>query len=395
MLSGKRIHHKMVNKMGKKNNNHSSSIVNKILVPLDGSALAECVLPHARAFAKAFQSDVTFLHVVERDNKDDGSQVDPISWQLRKMEAQTYLNAVARQWVARIAKPNKESKDVDVVNVIETAADAGWESEEEAATPEDPEVEMLEGAAAERIIDYVDEHEDELDLLVISSHGHGGLSKWNLSSVVQKIIYRAFKSFLLIRAFSSDCSKTADATYRRILVPLDGSKRAECVLPFATKLAQAHGAELLLAHVVTRPPMVQHQLLAAEVSELVERLVERNTAEATHYLEQIQARLAPEAEIRLLVSHSPADALLELAETVEADLVVLSAHGYSGENTRPFGSVVTSFISYGDSTLLVIQDLPQDRIRPTRAEVAASKNINNHIGLRKAIAYAQPAFWSY
>lgn len=304
------------------------------------------------------------------------------------MEAQTYLNAVARQWVARLSKAGKEDVETDLQWNDETGA-------EDAAALEEPELQMLEGTAAERIIDYVDEREHDLDLLVVSTHGQGGLSKWNLSSVVQKIVYRAFKSFLLVRAFCSDSGKTADATYRRLLVPLDGSKRAECVLPFATKLAQAHGAELLLVHVVTRPPLVQQQLMATDVSELVERLVEQNTAEATRYLEQIRARLAPQAEVQLLVNHSPADALLELAEAVEADLVVLSAHGYSGENTRPFGSVVTSFISYGDSTLLVIQDLPQNRIRPTRAEVAASKSINNHIGLSKAIAYAQPAFWSY
>jgi nucleotide-binding universal stress UspA family protein len=220
------------------------------------------------------------------------------------------------------------------------------------------------------------------------------LSKWNLSSVVQKIVYRAFRSFLLVRAFSPDCDKVIDLTYRRILVPLDGSKRAEVVLPFATMLAQAHGAELLLVHAVTRPPMVQQQLMATEDNELVDRLVSRNTAEATRYLEQLQARLAPQAEVQLLVSHSAADALLELAETAGADLVILSAHGYSGENARPYGSVVTSFITYGSSPLLVIQDLPQDRIRPALAEVAASRNVSN-IGLSKAIAYAQPAFWTY
>lgn len=346
-----------LSKMSK--NMSNGSIVNNILIPLDGSTLAECVLPHARAFARAFDSGVTMLHVVERDDRTGASQIDPVSWQLRKMEAQTYLNTMNQQW---------ESNDGP------------------------PESVLLEGTAADRIIEYVDER--DLDLLVVSSHGQSGLSKWNLSSVVQKIVYRAFKSFLLVRAFSPECNKVVDMTYRRILVPLDGSKRAEIVLPFVTKLAQAHEAELLFVHAVTRPPMVQQQLMATEDSELVERLVSRNTAEATRYLEQLQARLAPQAEVRLLVSHSAADALLEFAETSDADLVILSAHGYSGENTRPYGSVVTSFISYGSSPLLVIQDLPQDRIRPTLAEVAANRNVSN-IGLSKAIAYAQPAFWTY
>jgi nucleotide-binding universal stress UspA family protein len=251
---------------------------------------------------------------------------------------------------------------------------------------------MLEGTAAERIIEYVDER--DLDLVVVSTHGQSGLSKWNLSSVVQKIVNRAFKSLLLVRAFNPDCNSSTDVSYRRILVPLDGSIRAEYVLPFATKLAKAHGAELLLVHAVAQPPMVQQQAMTAEDSELIERFISRNTAEAARYLERLQARLAPQAEIKVLVGPSQADTLLDFAANTNVDLVILSAHGQSGENTRPYGSVVTSFISYGASPLLVIQDLPQDRIRPTQAEVAANKNVSS-IGLSKAIAYAQPAFWTY
>jgi nucleotide-binding universal stress UspA family protein len=351
----------MVRKMSKiSKENGNGTILSHILIPLDGSPLAECVIPHARAFAKAFHSDVTLLHVVERDDQSSAAQIDPVSWQLRKMEAQTYLTAMNQQW-----------EPVDGP----------------------PEQVLLEGAAAERIIDYVDER--DLDLLIVSSHGQGGLSKWNLSSVVQKVIYRAFRSFLLVRAFDPGCDEGAGKTYRRILVPLDGSKRAEIVLPFATKLAQTHEAELLLVYAVTRPAMVQQQFLSAEDSELVERLVNRNTAEATRYLEQVQARLIPQTEARLLVGHSTADTLLEFAETADIDLVILSAHGYSGENTRPYGSVVSSFIAYGSSPLLVIQDLPQDRIRPAPAEIVARRSVSSTIGLSKAIAYAQPAFWSY
>jgi nucleotide-binding universal stress UspA family protein len=348
----------MRKQMNQINPTNTGNILNNMVIPLDGSALAECVLPHARAFAKAFHPDVTLLHVVERDNTTGAAQIDPVSWQLRKMEAQAYLKKMNQQW---------KTDEAEAENVL------------------------LEGTAAERIIEYVDER--DLDLMVVSSHGQSGLSKWNLSSVVQKIIYRAFRSFLLVRAFNPDCNQVDEVNYRRILVPLDGSKRAEYVLPFATRLAQAHEAELFLVHIVTRPPMVQ-QPMSAEDSELVERLVSRNTAEATRYLEQVQARLSGLVETRVLISQSEADELLSFAETTGVDLVVLSAHGSSPDTTRPYGSVVTSFISYGSSPLLVIQDMPQDRIRPTQAEVAASRGFNN-IGHSKAIAYAQPAFWTY
>ena len=67
-----------------------------ILVPLDLSVLAECVLPHAVAIARAFQSHVTLFNVLERSSGPDCSNgVDPFERLLRKAEAESYLRSVA------------------------------------------------------------------------------------------------------------------------------------------------------------------------------------------------------------------------------------------------------------------------------------------------------------
>ncbi len=69
-----------------------------ILVPLDGSSLAECVLPHVVAIAKAFNSQITLLQVMERAPTANQTQsVDPLGWHIRKAEASVYLENIVAQ----------------------------------------------------------------------------------------------------------------------------------------------------------------------------------------------------------------------------------------------------------------------------------------------------------
>ncbi|MGH2537723.1 MAG: universal stress protein [Candidatus Promineifilaceae bacterium] len=330
-------------------------MLNKILAPLDSSDLAQRVLPHAQALAKAFQGEVTLLHVLEMEHRGDATQIDPISWQMRRAEAQSYLNAVAEAW---------QGGDVGLENVL------------------------LEGSAADAILDYVEKNEP--DLIVLSSHGQSGLTQWSLSSVAQKIIYGAYKSFLLVRARQAEPAERPDVHYQRIMVPLDGSKRAEYVLPLAVQLAQAQGARLLLVHAISQPDLVPQQPLSAEDMELIERVMHRNRSAAATYLKQLQARLGCESETRLLVGRNDADALLESLDSDEVDLLILNAHGHSGEGLRPYGSVVSSLIANGSSHLLVVQDLPQHALRPAHAQSQAQlplRNGANNGGLSHPVAY--------
>src|SRR5690606_36169065 len=97
--------------------------------------------------------------------------------------------------------------------------------------------------------------------------------------------------------------------YQKVLVPLDGSQRAEVILPVVTALAQDHDPKFLLTHVVSRPEMPRHAPPSHEETELVERLVELNHAEASRYLESFAPRIPGDVETRLLVSDNVAAAL--------------------------------------------------------------------------------------
>lgn len=310
-----------------------------ILIPLDGSPLAECVLPHAVAFARTFGATCTLVHVLEiTSNGEQGRCPDPLEWQMRRQEAKRYLEQVARRL---------DALQVQAVPLL------------------------CEGRAANCILDCA--HREEADLILLSSHGYSGLSGWNLSSVAQKVIVRANTGVMLIRAYRTGSAELDTLAYRKILAPLDGSRRAECALAPASSLARHFQAELLLAHVVRKPEVPRRTPLSPEEQELVDRLVALNRQAAQEYLESLRSHMGAGTKIqtRLAVASGVATYLHELVESEQVDLVVMCAHGYSGETRWPFGSIAASFILHGTTPLLFVQDLPRDQEILTQAEQAA------------------------
>lgn len=310
---------------------------NQILLPLDRSTLAECVLPHTIAVARAFESRITLLNVMDVPREARWrNAMDPLNWQIRKAEANAYLHEVDLRLQA-----------------------AGLLTD----------THILEGFAAEQISGFSDTHAPEL--IILSSHGQSGLSGWNVSGVVLKVILRARTSIMIVRAYQPTPTEMTGLRYRRILVPIDGSQRAECVLPMASTLARFHEAQILLVHVVGRPEMPRRTPLGREDVEVADRLVERNQIEALQYLNDLRAQLPGEVQARILVSNHIAATLHELVEQEGIDLVVLSAHGHSGLTQWPYGGVGISFITFGTTPVLIVQDLSRDEIQPGPAEIAA------------------------
>jgi nucleotide-binding universal stress UspA family protein len=230
---------------------------------------------------------------------------------------------------------------------------------------------ILEGQAAERIIEFADDH--DVSLIVLSSHGRSGLSEWNVSSVVQKIILRTHTSVMVVRAYQPVASSLTGMHFARVLVPLDCSQRAESVLPLAAALARAHNAELLLAHVVSRPEVPHREPLSQDVVDLVDHVTEYNRIEATQYLEGLRPQLSPNVQTRLLISDNAPETLHELVARENVDLVMLGAHGYGGGTRWPYGSMVLNFIVYGTTPLLIVQDLSMEEFEGTQVEMTAER----------------------
>ena len=319
-------------------------MINHILVPLDGSTLAECVLPHVIAIAPVSNARVTLLHVMQQSQNGRGTPaVDPIEWHLQKQNLEKYLDQVVSQLNA--------SGILAVERVI------------------------LEGSPANTVIDFA--RNNNVDLIVLSTHGQSGLSGWNVSSVVQKILLRSYKSILLVRAYIRSSGAVTKVRYKRLFAGMDGSPRSEFVLPFAIGLAQYHKSQLILETVIEKPQPLNRFPLSDEDSEILNKFVEKNYQAATRYLEQLLTQFSMK-ELKLKAHVSVGDnaiaVLHDMAEESNADLVLLAAHGYSGEKRWPYGSVTTSFIAYGNTSLLILQDLPETEIQQTRAEMAVRES---------------------
>ncbi len=310
-----------------------------ILAPLDGSPLAEAVLPHVAALAAAFDARVTLIRVLAPDRSKDIEQpVDPLNWKITQVEAETYLEMVSKRL---------EALGIEVHTLVK------------------------EGPPAERIVEF--SLQDNIDLVILSSHGSSGLTRWNVSSVTRKIIQNARRSTMVVRAYDKVETNLSEFHYRRILVPLDGSLRAELVLPTAKTLARFHNAEILLTHIVYKPEMPRRSPLTDEDLSLIDHFVERNRQEAVKYLNQVETTLDVEHDIRLIISDNVENSLQDMAASEKIDLVIMSAHGYSGSRRQPFGNVTTNYIEYGSTHLLVIQDFTPEEVEPSKAELASQE----------------------
>jgi nucleotide-binding universal stress UspA family protein len=315
---------------GRRKESKGAIMFGTILVPLDGSQLAECVLPHVATFARSFNAEITLLRILEKNQTGVSVQLfDMLNWQIQKTKAALYLEEIK----ARFEELNIPTRAI-----------------------------VLEGLVTEGITDFA--QKEGIKLIILSSHGRHGLTQWGISSITQKIVLSAPTSVLIVRAHQQDFPAgglSATSLYHHILVPLDGSQRAEHVLPIIRQLALTNKPKIHLAHVVYPPEMARQMPPAREDVDLSNRVVARNKEEAELYFEEVKSRsylAGIDVQTHLITSDHTTAALYQVVEQEHIDLVTLSAHGYSGKHQWPYGSVVNNFILYGNIALLIVQDQP-------------------------------------
>ena len=288
---------------------------NKILVPLDGSEQAEAALAPAQSFAEALSADVVLLRVVvplainldpdlHQRVIDNGTKAAKIY--LKSIRSHSPLSSV----------PFKSK--------------------------------FVVGKAAESIIDYA--QENEIDLIVMSSHGRSGISRWVYGSVADKVLYHATCATAVIHPQV----ETIPFTHKQILVPLDGSPLAECALKPALKLAQAVSAELILLRVTFMPLIPPGPVPGWPGTEVV---MNEDEQEAKAYLQRVRGSL-PDVPIQLHVyisTSSVAESIIDMADELQVDLIVMSSHGRSGIGRWVFGSEAEKTLRGAHCATLVIR----------------------------------------
>jgi nucleotide-binding universal stress UspA family protein len=297
-------------------------MLNHILVAFSTVKNADYLLARAGSIARAFGSRITLVYLLEEASDRNRLQgIDALDWHLHKKEAQANLDAVAQ----RLRKAEV---------LVETA--------------------LLEYANAAIVMDFAQAH--QVDLIVLSKQTEG------MNDFVHILTKVATMPILILQPRGSLLSGTqVEPSFRKILIPLDGSQRAECALPFAALLARYCKAQLLVAHVVQRLQIFTRDLPPSpEEVELAKTIATRQRNRAVKYLEQLAAQLAGDVQTHLLVNDNVATSLLQLVRDERVDLIVLSAHGRSGEPQRPYGSTAGSLITYNTKPVLLVQDLPLD-----------------------------------
>jgi nucleotide-binding universal stress UspA family protein len=283
----------------------------RLLVPLDGSRLAEVVLPVAASLAAHLQAKLTLLTVMERGAP---ATVHGERHITGAAEAEAYLREVAN----RCTTPGV---------AIE------WH-----VHPNE------EGDVAKSIIDHAADL--EADLIILCTHGSGGARRVLFGSVAQQVLRGGTRPVLLIRPLEGQLPGiAAEWDLQRLLVPLDGGRPSQAALPVARALGRAYGADVFLLRVVPTLATITGERASTA------RLVPTATAVSLD-LEEREAKVALEAiasQLRaagarasvLIRRGEPAQEVLAVALRMDAELIVMATHGRAGLDAVFSGSVAS------------------------------------------------------
>jgi nucleotide-binding universal stress UspA family protein len=302
---------------------NAPSVNRGVVACLDKSRQWHRVAQHALAIAKAMSIPVTLLQVLEAGPAGD-SRADPLEWEIRRREASGFLEPLA-------------------AILCDGTCPVGSE--------------IVEGHAADQICLWAADRSPEL--IVLGAHGKGWRKNEGLGNTARSVLSRSAGSVLLVPATDNSSADEGVVRYKRLLIPLDGSSRAESVLPFAIRLAEAVKADLLITYVIPVPELIESGPLEPDDIELRERVVRRNERVAKEYLARVCGYIALkgiQARTMVLRDGDVRSRLVRLVADENADLVILSAHGHSGRSDAPFGSVTAHLIAHSAVPVLIVRN---------------------------------------
>ena len=207
------------------------------------------------------------------------------------------------------------------------------------------------GPVAEALISYA--HRSDVDLIVMRSHGRGGIKRVWFGSVADRLIRESGMPVLVVRPPSVATALEGGTQLNRILLPLDGSELAERAIVPAVKVASVDGASITLLRVVTAwkdqtPGVLESGLGPASAVEV---------SEAQRYLDSILAwpdTGALRVTRRVVIASDPADAILEVAREIEADVVTLATRGLGALRRAASGSVSDRVMRESEVSTIVL-----------------------------------------
>jgi nucleotide-binding universal stress UspA family protein len=276
--------------------------IKKILIPLDGSPLAEKVLIPAVTLAQSIEATLLLVRVCEPVMQMPDENLREQVLQIKTVEVNEYIQQITHSPLLKSV--NKESL-------------------------------VVHGSVADSLVDAVVEH--EVDLVMMSSHGRSGIGRWVYGSIAEKVIRRAHCDKIIMRA-------GADKplfSHKRILLTLDGSKLAEKAIEPAIMIANAIAAELILLRVTNLPQIAVETVDPLVMKQDLDELEARQRVEAKAYLDRVKQSLQNDkVPVHIeVISGAVAETIQMVADNHLVDLIVISSHGRSGISRWVYGSI--------------------------------------------------------
>ena len=290
-----------------------------LVVPLDGSEVAERALPYAVRFAAERGGRVVLVRAAL------GPPPSGLDWERQQLEvmdeATAYLSSVAEKVATRVP--------------VTTAP--------------------LYGHAADAILSAAEQF--DADSIVMASHGRTGLAHLLQGSVAEAVLTRSHLPVFVVYARPGEAAAPPfDSASAHIMVPLDGSSFAETALPVALEIVGTTG-EMVLASVATAPDHVERDE-QGHVRAYLDQQEEAIRRETVQYLRQVEAYLKqqrPDLHVAIDVrigDPAPGIVMAEIAHAV--DLIVMATHGRTGIRRAVLGSVAGAVLTAGSVPVLLV-----------------------------------------
>ncbi|MBK9712616.1 MAG: universal stress protein [Kouleothrix sp.] len=310
-----------------------------ILVPLDGSALAEEVLPYVRMLAPVLGAEIRLLHVV--------SEIDthnPLAYDITTLYSMGDVIAAQQERYQQSWQTMRQHAEGYLASQAMRLKEDGL----------DVAIDVRFGSPAEVIVEVAEKK--HVALVTMATHGYSGLRRWALGSVTDRVVQAGPAPVFVVRGGAVDAANPP--TLKHILVPLDGSELARQALPLAAELASCARAELLLLQAIA-PPLDAHagqRPLARPPMDMEESqamLQEHATVEVG---EQAQALRRRDLAVRTIVLNGhAAEVIVDEATREQADLIVMATHGRGGLRRWALGSVADKVLHATATPLVLVR----------------------------------------
>jgi len=284
----------------------------RILVPLDGSRVAEQVLPAVTELAGAFGSDVAVVDVCATVGGEE------------TRACHLYVGTKADEVRVRLG---------GTAASVRTA--------------------VVPGMADQEILRYAEA--GKIDLIVMASHGRSGVRRWSLGSTVDRVLKHSSIPLLIVRATEPPESRRV---FSRIAVPIDGSVSSTAILSFVAQLAGALTCEVILVRVV-EPGRQVRTIGGLGYVPFREMDIELTKSSVREYLKKASAGLsATGADVSYEVREgAAAEEIMRLADERGCTLIAMSSHGHSKVRTWSMGSVLSSIARCSSQSVLLTPSL--------------------------------------